>query len=83
MIMGGLGPKCNRYYIAYELIRERKQHNMSLDYMKLQNGSDIRGISVEGVPNEEVNLSCEESIRIGTGFVKWLSEKTGKTNVNC
>ncbi len=52
---------------------------MNAHYKKLQNGSDIRGISVKGVPNEDVNLSCEEAIRIGGGFIKWLSDKKGKS----
>lgn len=29
---------------------------MKFDWLSLQNGSDIRGVSVEGVPGEEVTL---------------------------
>lgn len=46
--------------------------------LKLQNGSDIRGITVEGVEGENVNLTGEIANRIGQGFVIWLSKKTGK-----
>ena len=46
--------------------------------LKLQNGSDIRGIAVEGVEGESVNLTGEIANRIGQGFVTWLSKKTGK-----
>ena len=51
----------------------------SQDLMKLQNGSDVRGIAVEGVADEHVNLTCEACNKIGQGFIKWLSEKTGKS----
>lgn len=46
--------------------------------LKLQNGSDIRGIAVDGVEGEKVNLTGEIANRIGQGFVAWLSKKTGK-----
>ncbi len=48
------------------------------DILKLQNGSDIRGIACEGVAGEDVNLTEEAGNRIGGGFVKWLSDKKGK-----
>ena len=48
------------------------------DYMKLQNGSDIRGIALPGVPGENVNLTPEAAGRIAVGFLKWLCDKTGK-----
>lgn len=50
------------------------------DVMSLANGSDIRGIAMEGL-DYEVNLN-EETIRmIGTGFIEWLQKNvTSKTN---
>lgn len=48
------------------------------DLMKLQNGSDVRGIAIEGVADEHVNLTVEACNKIGQGFVKWLSDKSGK-----
>lgn len=48
------------------------------DYSKLQNGSDIRGIALDGIPGEEVNLDAEASTRIGRAFLFWLSNITGK-----
>ncbi|MCQ2611723.1 MAG: phosphomannomutase/phosphoglucomutase [Treponema sp.] len=48
------------------------------DLMKLQNGSDVRGIAVEGVADEPVNLTPAIANRIGQAFVEWLSKKTGK-----
>ncbi len=49
-----------------------------MDYMKLQNGSDIRGIAVDGVPGDTVNLDDTAAFRIGRAFAEWLSGKTGK-----
>lgn len=50
---------------------------MNLDYKKLQNGSDIRGIAIT-TEKETKNLGAEEAVRIVRGFVLWLCEKTGK-----
>lgn len=48
------------------------------ELLKLQNGSDIRGIAIEGVEGENVNLTEESALKIGGAFAKWLSKKTGK-----
>ncbi|MBQ1228724.1 MAG: phosphomannomutase/phosphoglucomutase [Firmicutes bacterium] len=51
---------------------------MATDYKKLQNGSDIRGVALEGVAGENVNLGIEEAKNLTLGFAKWLAQKTGK-----
>ncbi len=51
------------------------------DYKKLQNGSDIRGIALEGIEGQHVNLTEEVCRDIGKGFALWLIKKTGKTNL--
>lgn len=51
---------------------------MSLDYKKLQNGSDIRGVAYEGVEGEPKNLGKEETFRITRAFTMWLSDKFRK-----
>lgn len=51
---------------------------MALDYKKLQNGSDIRGIALEGVDGEPVNLGKEEAFRIIRGYLLWLTDRTKK-----
>lgn len=48
------------------------------NYKKLQNGSDIRGIAVAGVPGEAQNLTVSEAFDIARGFVIWLCEKVNK-----
>jgi phosphomannomutase len=50
----------------------------NFNWKKLQNGSDIRGVAIEGVPNETVNLTPEIIARIAKGFVKWLTKKIDK-----
>ena len=47
-------------------------------YLKLQNGSDIRGVSLTGVPGEPLSLREEEAKEIAIGFIIWLSDKLGK-----
>ena len=46
--------------------------------LKLQNGSDVRGIAAEGVEGEKVNLTAFEANVIAQSFAHWLSKKTGK-----
>ena len=48
------------------------------DFKKLANGSDIRGVAVPGVAGEPVTLTPEAANRIAMGFVRLLSENTGK-----
>ena len=57
-----------------------------MDFLKLQNGSDIRGVTMPGVPGEDVNLTPEAVERIAGGFVRWLrgrlpEEKTLRVSV--
>ena len=47
----------------------------NFNWTKLQNGSDIRGIALEGVPNEKVNLTPEIATILGKSFVSWLVQK--------
>ena len=49
-----------------------------MDYSKLQNGSDIRGVALEGIAGQSVNLTEQAARDIGRGFALWLMEKTGK-----
>jgi len=44
-------------------------------YFKLQNGSDVRGIALEGVEGESVNLTPDIARTIGFAFAKWLEKK--------
>lgn len=43
-----------------------------MDWKKLQNGSDIRGVALEGIEGEHVNLTPEVAETIAKAFVKWL-----------
>ncbi len=45
------------------------------NYQILKSGSDIRGIAVEGVPGQDVQLTDEVAANIGWGFAFWLEEK--------
>ena len=49
-----------------------------MDYSKLQNGSDIRGVALAGIEGQEVNLTEEVCRNIGRGFAVWLSKKLHK-----
>ena len=52
---------------------------MDEQLLKLQNGSDIRGVALEGVEGENVNLTPSIANRIGQAFAQWLSAKTKKS----
>ncbi len=49
-----------------------------MDLLKLQNGSDIRGIALKGIPGEEVNLTPDTARKIALSFSQWLSKKINK-----
>ena len=49
-----------------------------MDYKKLQNGSDIRGVALEGIEGQHVNLTEKVCKDIGRGFALWLRKKAGK-----
>lgn len=44
------------------------------EWSKLQNGSDIRGVAMDGIPGEKVTLTETEATYIGKGFVQWLMD---------
>ena len=52
--------------------------NLEKKYLKLQNGSDVRGIALEGVEGEHVNLTPEIAENIAAAFAAYVSEKIGK-----
>ncbi len=54
-----------------------------LTWTTLQNGSDIRGVALEGVAGEAVNLTPEVVSILGKAFVLWLEQKqqTAATNL--
>ncbi|XP_077227003.1 phosphoglucosamine mutase family protein isoform X2 [Tasmannia lanceolata] len=46
-----------------------------VDFRKLQNGSDIRGVAVAGVEQEPVNLTEPVAEAIAAAFAAWLLDK--------
>ncbi len=44
------------------------------DWAKLQNGSDIRGVALDGVAGEAVNLTPAVVTTLGQAFVTWLAQ---------
>ena len=52
-----------------------------MDYSKLQNGSDIRGVALEGIEGQHINLTEQVCKDIGRGFALWLKNKAGKDDL--
>ena len=50
-------------------------------YLKLKNGSDVRGVACEGIENEPVTLTEEIAANVAKAFCVWLISHTGKTKV--
>ncbi|KAJ7975063.1 Phosphoglucomutase/phosphomannomutase family protein [Quillaja saponaria] len=46
-----------------------------VDFPRLQNGSDIRGVAVDGVEGEPVSLTEPVAEAIGAAFAAWLVDK--------
>lgn len=53
----------------------------SIDWKKLQNGSDIRGVAIEGVVDEVVNLTPAVAKSLGNAFINWLSSQINKPTI--
>lgn len=51
---------------------------LSQKWLRLQNGSDIRGVALAGVASESVNLTPEIAFLLGQAFVSWLADKWSK-----
>ncbi len=49
-----------------------------MDYSGLQNGSDIRGVAMEGIAGQSVTLDEQACRDIGRGFAVWLKDRLGK-----
>lgn len=49
-----------------------------MDYSGLQNGSDIRGVAMEGIAGQSVNLGEQACRDIGRGFALWLRKRLNK-----
>ena len=50
----------------------------NVNWKKLQNGSDIRGVALEGVPEEVMNLTPDVVKTLGNAFVQWITQQTDK-----
>ena len=49
-----------------------------MDYSKLQNGSDVRGVAMEGVTGQAVNLSEAVMADIASAFIQYLQMRLGR-----
>ncbi len=50
----------------------------NFNWGKLQNGSDLRGVALEGVVGEQVNLTPAIATVLGQSFADWLRQRVGK-----
>lgn len=48
------------------------------DFLKLKNGTDVRGTAVAGVADDPVTLTDEAVLAIAKAFTVWAAQKTGK-----
>lgn len=51
---------------------------MNSYWSQFKSGTDIRGVAVDGVDGQKVNLTDESICAITDGFVKWLCDRTSK-----
>ena len=51
-----------------------------MNLKKLQNGSDIRGVAVDGVIGEPVTINDEIVSLLARGFLTYLRKKYNKNN---
>ena len=48
-------------------------------WKQFKSGTDIRGVAVDGVEGEPLNLTDEVVSQMACGFLLWLSARTGKS----
>ena len=65
----------------FRRFQQYRRRNIMIDYTKLQNGSDIRGVAVATEGGPEPNLTKEIAGQIGGAFIYWLSQKVQKNPV--
>lgn len=51
---------------------------LNTQWKKLQNGSDIRGVALEGIEGQSVNLTTCIAASLGSAFGLWLSNRLNK-----
>lgn len=51
---------------------------MNLKFLNLQNGSDIRGVAMDGIPSESINITVEHVKWIAESFAHFLANKLSK-----
>lgn len=61
--------------MAATALESRPTLFQAVDFKKLQNGSDIRGVAVEGVEGEPVTLTEPSAEAIGAAFARFLKAK--------
>ena len=49
-----------------------------MNYKSFKSGTDIRGVALEGVEGQNINLTDEVVANIANGFLLWLSKKVDK-----
>lgn len=63
-------------------IFEKEEAQMTLqDWLKLKNGTDVRGVALEGIEGESVNLTDETVTAVAEAFTVWLKKRLGKDKV--
>ena len=50
-------------------------------YLKLRNGTDVRGVACDGIADEPITLTAEIAKNVAKAFCVWLISHTGKTQV--
>ncbi len=66
------------FYLGLTYHTVIRSDNMDSAIIKLQNGSDIRGVAVAGVEGEAVNLTGKRCFKIGRAYARWLAQKSGR-----
>ena len=58
-------------FIIFDIKPRKRGGEMKMreKFLKLQNGSDIRGVSLTGVPGEPLSLREDEAREIAIGFI--------------
>lgn len=67
--------------VPVRVVRKAGLKKLSIEYRKLQNGSDVRGVAMEGIEGQPVTLTAEAVTNIAKAFVLYLQEKLHKSEL--
>mmetsp|Transcript_36562 Transcript_36562/g.146138 ORF Transcript_36562/g.146138 Transcript_36562/m.146138 type:complete len:120 (+) Transcript_36562:294-653(+) len=73
-----LARRCRPVMKVSSVERDRAKSSVVEAFIKVQNGSDVRGVAMDTFPEEPVTLKREYVAEIASSFARWVATVKGK-----